>query len=608
MVRLAAGLASACLGSACATPPGDGAAAIRDADITFLAAEAPPPDGAAWTPITLPDDWSRRRPRVGGSAWYRLRFQVGDDARRDGVLALYVPRVNMVGTPFVNGAPVGRAHRFEEPVTRLWYRPQLYWVPAALLTPGENILHYRIHAYPDSQGGLSEVWIGPGASLERLWRTHVFRQLTAMQITTGVTAMLAVLALAAWVVLRWDAAYGYFGAAATAWTLHGVLVLTQDIPVPAIVWEVLIASSLMWVVVAMMLFALRFAGLRRPWAERAALTYAAVAPLLLWAAGTSQIFVVTNACFVVLLAIGAYEFKILTDVARRSRTVESGLLVAAALLVLSLGVHDFLNRRGAWAFAEPFNMHYGVPVLFAAVFWNLLGQVAAARRAADSLNRELEIRVAAKAEELERSHARLRAAYATEALAGERLRIMRDMHDGVGSQLIAARQLVERGAVDAADVAALLDGCMDDLRLVIDSLEPTEGDLVTVLGNLRYRLTDRLARHGVTLDWRVTELPAQSRLGPSEILQVLRIVQEAFANAVKHSGATTMGLSAALASGGRAIALTVHDDGRGFQPAADPARGRGLGNMRQRAEALGGALSVESAPGHGCTVTLTLPC
>lgn len=594
-------------GAACAPPEyGDATlpAAIRTARFLQVDDETPPADDAPWQPVTLPDDWSRSRPAVGGTAWYRVEFDLTPAEVQ--LAAAYVPRVSMVASPFVNGVRIAEGGRFSEPMTRLWYRPQLYWIPASTLTPGRNVLHYRVRCYPDNQGGVSEIYVGRPSPLVDAWRRHVFRQVTAMQATTGITAALGVLVLVAWAMLRWNSAYGYFGLAAMFWTLHSALVLTVDIPLPVLVWEVLIVASLMWVVVALMMFALRFAGLRRPWLERGAWAYAVVAPLLLWAAGIGQIFGVANACLAVLLAIGVYELKILFDVARRSRSIESLLLVGAALFVLGLGAHDWLNRRGTFAYAEPFNMHYGVPVLFIAVFWNLLGQVVSARRATENLNRELEERVRVKAAELERSHERLRAADAAEALTAERERIMRDMHDGVGSQLIAARQLAEQGTLDTRELTALLDECIDDLRLMIDSLEPTDGDLVTVLGNLRYRLTERLARQGLTMRWEMSALPPVDGLAPRDILQILRVVQEAVANIVKHARATEVVFTGGASPDGRCALLCVADNGRGFGTASTAPRGRGLRNMAQRASAVGGRLTVDAGP-HGTRVTLELP-
>lgn len=613
-MRLLAVASAGVLSSCASDGPQESAAAassaepaiIRHAQILLAGGTTPPPDEAPWQPQTLPDDWSRSRPDHGGDAWYRIELE--EIAEGEAPLALYVPRLSMTGTAFLNGVALGELGRLEEPMTRLWYRPQLYRIPRSLLVSGRNVVHVRIRAYPDSQGGLSVVHFGPATPLAERWSSHVFRQVTAMQVTTGITAALTLLVLVAWAVLRWHAAYGWFGLATAFWTLHALLVLTIDIPVDVLVWEVAILSTLAWVIVAMMMFALRFAELRRPRLERAALAYAALLPVLLWLAGLHQIFVVANVCLLVLILIGIYEFTILLDVARRLRSIESFLLVAAAVWVLLLGIHDWLTRQGVWSYAEPFEMHYGLPVLFVSIFWNLLGQVAAARRATENMNRELEARVRGKTEELERSSERIRSADAARTLAAERERIMRDMHDGVGSKLIATRQLAERGALSPAELTGLLDECIDDLRLMIDSLEPAEGDLLTVLGNLRYRLEDRLARQGIALDWHVSDLPAFPELSSRDMLQILRIVQEAFTNVIKHARATRVELGAGLAADGRSVRITVHDDGLGLRDltGGSATRGRGLGNMSQRARAVGGRLEVMGEAG-GCLVSLELP-
>jgi signal transduction histidine kinase len=581
---------------------------ITRGSILLTGGDTPPPDDAAWQPVSLPDDWSRTRPQVGGDAWYRVQFEIASN--RPQLSAIYVPRVSMIGTPYVNGSRLADAGTFDEPVRRLWYRPQLYWVPPELLRPGPNVLHYRIRCYPDNQGGVSQIYVGEPEPLHAMWRSHSFRQVTAMQITTGIAFALGVLVLVAWAMLKWSSAYGYFGLAALFWTLHATLVLTVNIPLPNLVWEVLIVGSLMWVVVAMMMFALRFAGLRRPWLERAALVYAVLAPALLWAAGLTRIFDVANVLLLGLLVIGVYVFKLLLDVARRTRSMESVLLLGAGFFVLGLGAHDWFNRQGAFDYAEPFNLHYGVPVLFLAVYWNLLGQVTAGRRAADRLNIDLEARVQLKADELERSYDRLRSARDAEALSGERERIMRDMHDGVGSQLIAARHLAHSGALDSRELTALLDECIDDLRLMIDSLEPTDGDLVTVLGNLRYRVSQRLAHHDLTLRWEMADIPPTG-LAPRDLLQVLRIVQEAIANVIKHADASEVVVSAGPSPDGRYVVLSVRDNGHGLSAdgrseAPVPAPGRGLGNMRQRAAAVKGHLRIDSGT-TGCVITLMLP-
>ena len=76
-------------------------------------------------------------------------------------------------------------------------------------------------------------------------------------------------------------------------------------------------------------------------------------------------------------------------------------------------------------------------------------------------------------------------------------------------------------------VATVLRESIEDLQLIIDSLEPVENDLLTVLGTLRYRVQDRLSKSGIELQWNVVDLPPLPMLTPQSVLSILRILQEA---------------------------------------------------------------------------------
>ncbi len=124
-----------------------------------------------------------------------------------------------------------------------------------------------------------------------------------------------------------------------------------------------------------------------------------------------------------------------------------------------------------------------------------------------------------------------------------------------------------------------------------------------LLATLRARLGQRLDAAGIQLDWRVQDLPPLAWLGPSEALQVMRIVQEALANVVKHARARRVRLTAEQV--GEQIELCIGDDGEGFDTSA-PRPGRGLHLLAKRAVEIGGDLSIESAPGSGTTLRLRL--
>lgn len=186
----------------------------------------------------------------------------------------------------------------------------------------------------------------------------------------------------------------------------------------------------------------------------------------------------------------------------------------------------------------------------------------------------------------------------------ERQRLMRDMHDGLGASLVVSLAAAQRGETNPAVLAGLLTDCIDDLRAVIDSLEPSDHDLSTLLGTMRHRMDRRLQAAGIQLEWQIDDLPPLLWMGPTEALQVMRIVQEVVTNSVKHSSAQHIRVAARARND--CVEVCIADDGRGFDVHA-ASRGRGLTYLKQRVQGLGAAVDVLSSPTTGTAVRLMLP-
>jgi signal transduction histidine kinase len=178
------------------------------------------------------------------------------------------------------------------------------------------------------------------------------------------------------------------------------------------------------------------------------------------------------------------------------------------------------------------------------------------------------------------------------------------MHDGLGASLVVLLRYVQSKRPDA-HIEQRVKEALQELRISIDALEPSGGDLGAVLGNLRYRLEPLLEPAGVHLEWEVAELPRIEALEPTAVFALQRIVLEAVANALKHSAATRVRISAQAAPGG-GVEIRIEDDGRGFD-ASSPAAGLGLTNMRTRASRIGAKLDISSRAGNGTVVRLLIP-
>jgi signal transduction histidine kinase len=137
---------------------------------------------------------------------------------------------------------------------------------------------------------------------------------------------------------------------------------------------------------------------------------------------------------------------------------------------------------------------------------------------------------------------------------------------------------------------------------VIYSLDLDDSDLPLALANLRERLVPQLQRLGVELDWSMAGLPEVSGVTAGNALAVLRILQEAITNALRHGPAHRIAIRGATSDCGMA-AITVENDGRPFVAGSG---GRGLDNMRRRATQLHAKLEFTALEGGTC-VRLLLP-
>ena len=273
----------------------------------------------------------------------------------------------------------------------------------------------------------------------------------------------------------------------------------------------------------------------------------------------------------------------------------------ALALVIAATIHTTFVGQDILAYESLRVLPYFTMLSSLALGWHLANRFARALRVAETLNLQLQQHVVQKHTELAQNFARLHELERRAAVAEERRRLVSEMHDGVGSRLIAALDLIEHGEAPKAEIAAELREVLDGLRLTIDSMEPADDDLLTVLGTLRYRLEGRLKRQGIALDWQVRDIPKLDTLTPQNVLHILRILQESFTNIVKHAAART--ITVETGSTDEHVYIRVADDGRGFAGARE---GRGLASMRRRARTLGATLDLTPSAA-GTTLSLFLP-
>jgi signal transduction histidine kinase len=198
------------------------------------------------------------------------------------------------------------------------------------------------------------------------------------------------------------------------------------------------------------------------------------------------------------------------------------------------------------------------------------------------------------------------------SIVEERNRLARDLHDSVTQRLFgvvlaaeSASTLLDRDPDRVPEqlerLRDLAQEAMDELRSLVFELRPAALDAEGLATTLRKHVDVLRRVHGREIGLRVA---GPVRSSPTVDAEVLRIAQEALANALRHAGAERVDVSLEGRNG--TVVLTVTDDGVGFDADAPALRSRRLGltSMEERARSVGGELAIESRPGAGTTVRL----
>jgi len=200
-------------------------------------------------------------------------------------------------------------------------------------------------------------------------------------------------------------------------------------------------------------------------------------------------------------------------------------------------------------------------------------------------------------------------------LLEERHRVARELHDAVAQKLFSLRLTAEaaatllrkdpgRAQASLDEVRGLAAQATEELGQVIAELRPRELADAGLVETLRRRVALLNRVHDAELSF-ATSVQSRLSIGAEEV--VLRVVEEALHNALRHSGARHIAVTLKAARGG-GMTVTVADDGTGFDPGpAGGPRGLGLVSMKERARRINGSLTVNSRPGKGTSLTLGVP-
>jgi len=596
----------------CAVPRAALAGPLTLTEAGMVLSDAPtvPHDDAPWQRVALPDLERRPQPgRSGAAAWYRIDFELPAGGAGATPWAVYLPYFYDGAQLFLNGEPLVRIRGSDERVRVRWVRPHLVTIPEPLLRPGRNELHVRA-ALPEGRAlQFPALSIGTADDLQPLYDRRLFWQRTLPQTAVVLSALMAAFILYVWWRRRQEVLYGLLGLAVLLWGVRTLPFVFEQVPMNLwTLWRAAFFAALAGFAVVMALFALRFAGLRLRWLESGLWAYWAIGPAAMWAGGPGAEPWVDRIWGAGLIPIGLMILLLVAWSAWQQRTWQAWTLLGALGLVLIAGVHDYtMVSNVAWATRlapvwlghRVYLLQLAANVLLLVMAAILTSRFVQSLNTVEDLNQTLEQRVADRERQLANQFDAMAQLERDRAAEAERQRIMLDMHDGLGSQLFTSLSRVERGAMAQSDVAELLRRCIAEMRLALDVLAPSDDDFRSAFGNFRYRWEAQLGAAGVHSTWSIDAADETLQVPAHQRLQLLRVLQEALTNVVKHAHARSVQVR--VASDPQGLRFEVRDDGIGLRPDHAHA-GRGLHNMHARAHRLGAELSITDASPGVCLV------
>ncbi len=569
------------------------------------------PDWSQARSVRLPDDWAKTFPGHTGVVWYRMPFDAEGVAGGPQLFGLYVDRLCASGEFYVNGRLLHIGGQLVEPVSRNCQRPQLVALPAALLQPRGNLLDMRVMGYAEGEvasrqraGGLSTIELGPYALLSEQHARRIGYAITIPQVVCGTLVLMGAFMFVMGWLNRSQSYLAYFGALMMGWAMVLSRLWVTRLPWPNAVSEAMLASLMSLVTLAAVQFLMRYAGKRIRWLDIGLPSQCMLMPLTLWAIGAQRLYVAASVWFALLsleIALAAAYYLYETRRHRRSQLWLMGPLLA--VVGIGLGT-EFLAQQ------TPLDARVGqlgqlLPSLvFMALGLRLVQQYGRALKSAEQDRAELEKRVRDATAEIERNFAQMAELRVEQVTDRERKRIAGDLHDDLGAKLLTIVHTSE-----SERISTLAREALEEMRLSVRGLTGKPVRLMDALADWRAEVVSRLSQSSMEAEWHAPaeEEDAPKKLSARAFVQTTRILREAISNIIKHSGASHCSVRCSIADG--FFQLVIQDNGNGIPLELDGRldRGHGMSSMKHRAKQMQGQCLVESGPGYGTVIRLTLP-
>lgn len=612
----------------CAAAPGDTSLAAHhftQARVLTQAVAAPsdePPRkleatalAGTWQPVALPYTWPRAVVPFGTGAegpwqvtWVEFDLRGLSPAQTEDAY-LYLPRWQTIGRMAVY-ADERLVYRSSGDVVWNGFNFPL-WLPlgseGTQRTP-PKVLRLRVESLTSAGGAVSSAWVGPRLALASRFQWRRLLQSRISEIMSFAVMGLGLFALLVWLLRRRESIYLLFAVYTLFMALRGLhyYMGVDPLPIASAWFGWITVNSVNALLVTWYFFVVTLVPKAPRFVGRALLGLLAVS----WIATMPALAVfpafdaMAPLSYLLTILAGVPAVLTIAWAAWRQGSREGILASSVGLVDLPVAIHDWLMQNYMASPEDVYLWPVSTTARLVMFIYIILRRYVGAVDEVEQANVRLAQRLREREEELAANYAQLREVQQRETLSHERQRLMQDIHDGMGSQLMSALKVAEAGKLSEPQMALVLRECIDDLKLTVDSLEPVEADLLLLLATLRYRLLPRLHDANLRLRWEVVDVPPLLWLDPRSALHILRILQEGISNVMQHAQATE--LRVATVQEAQGVAVILVDNGRGFSPRPQGEAGRGLSNMVRRARAIGGEVSWDATE-DGTRFRLWLP-
>lgn len=482
------------------------------------------------------------------------------------------------------------------------------------LTQGKHQLQIVMKSNPSTPSGLSEIWLGENQVISRacaqLDGNFKVREAAGFYLMLFISA----LALASSLILK-GRLFWYFWLFTAVWLLNRGLLNTSQFDMENPLWSAAYYITRPLITMPLLMFCLQIIGKldeKNFWrtASFFLLGYTAffLTPSIYW---NEWLLVFGSICLILIIIVCS---RVMPHVMRLPGYSSTAISAALAFSILA-NFSDILRGFGFLSWAQGSLSAWSIPIICIGVSLfiaeKLNEHINLQEQAAEHLRSEIkQVRLNLESQ-FRKSHIE------TEKIAifEERKRILREMHDGLGTQLVSASALVRNTSPDNGALSELIDNAIQELRIFLDVLSTTTDakgrhsgkDLNVLLAKLRQHIEPVLRAKQIVLEWDLEEIPDGFVPSDRSRINLLRLVQEALTNAVKHAHTQQITIRARTLRS--KLVIEVIDQGVGLSTQAVEGHlnpGYGIKNMRKRAALIGAELIIKNgAPGTVVQIILS---